>query len=119
MILKFLIKTSIMKKMMLLLVVFFAVSTAFCQSFMQGAGVTVLVGSSKSGNVSYGEGLTYSPRFNFIETESLSVSVGIPLSVGISSSISTDAYDYQTTSIGFVINAPLMINLNMGRGSTK
>jgi hypothetical protein len=108
-----------MKKITLLFALSAAVSSTFSQSFMHGAGITVLVNSSAGGNVSYAEGLTYSPRFNFIETEKLSVSAGIPLSFGISSSISTSTSYDQTTSIGFVLNAPLIINLNMGRGSTK
>jgi hypothetical protein len=108
-----------MKKITLFLALFLAASTGFSQSFMHGAGITVLVNSAKGGDISYAEGLTYSPRFNFIETESLSVSAGIPLSFGISSSISTNVNSSETTSIGFVLNAPLIISLNMGRGSTK
>ncbi len=108
-----------MKKIILFLALSLSTGTAFCQSFMHGAGITVLVNSSAGVNVSYAEGFTYSPRFNFIETEKLSVSAGIPLSIGVSSSISTSAYYDENTSIGFVLNAPLIINLNMGRGSTK
>jgi hypothetical protein len=108
-----------MKKITLLLALTIAASTTFCQSFMHGAGITVLVNSSKGGEVSYAEGFTYSPRFNFIETEKLSVSAGIPLSFGISSTISYSSSSDEIASIGLVLNAPLIINLNMGRGSTK
>ncbi|MBK7432937.1 MAG: hypothetical protein IPI66_02910 [Chitinophagaceae bacterium] len=112
-----------MKKTILSVFLFCFLCPAFSQSFMHGAGITVL-GSSTGGNFSYGEGLTYSPRFNFVENEKLSVSVGIPLSLAISVSTSTvyDSYfnDYtDNVSVGFVINAPLIVNLNMGRGSTK
>ncbi len=108
-----------MKKITLSLALLFCLSTLFSQSFMHGAGITVLVNSAKGGDVSYAEGFTYSPRFNFIETESLSVSAGIPLSFGVSSSVSTNVNYDQTASVGFVFNAPLIISLNMGRGSTK
>jgi hypothetical protein len=112
-----------MKGMLLSLVLLFITSKVFCQHFMNGAGLTIMAGVSKGGNVSVGEGLTYSPRFNFVETESLSVSAGIPLSVGISSSFSTNYSSYSgyanDVSIGFILNAPLLISLNIGRGSTK
>jgi hypothetical protein len=112
---------SAIKKMMVSVVLLFISSVAFCQTFMHGAGVTVLIGSAKGGDVSVAEGLTYNPRINFLETETLSVSVGIPITLGISAAYSTsygsDYYD--AGSIGFVVNAPMMINLNVGRGSTK
>ena len=89
---------------------------------MHGAGINVIVATAYKSDASVGEGITYFPRFNFIETEGLSVSVGIPLSVAIS--FSTGYYDsyyssYYDASVGLVVNAPLIINLNMGRGSTK
>ncbi|HMK27750.1 MAG TPA: hypothetical protein VK483_17085 [Chitinophagaceae bacterium] len=111
-----------MKKIILSLVLFFTAGTVFSQTFMHGAGVTVIVATADNSDASVGEGLTYFPRFNFIETESLSVSAGIPISVAIS--VSTGYYDYYyggyyDPSIGLVVNAPLIIDLNMGRGSTK
>lgn len=112
-----------MKKVILSLAVILSMTTAFSQSFMHGAGLIVL-GTSKSrtgSDLSYGEGFTYSPRFNFFETKALSVSVGIPLSFGLSTTTggSVDAYGDYTTSVGIVFNIPVIINLNMGRGSTK
>jgi hypothetical protein len=112
-----------MKKIILSLVLFFTVGTAFGQTFMHGAGINVIVATAENSDASVGEGLTYFPRFNFIETEGLSVSAGIPLSVAIS--VSTGYYDYSyygnyyDASVGLVVNAPLIIDLNVGRGSTK
>lgn len=111
-----------MKKIILSLVLFFTAGTVFSQSFMHGAGINVLVTTADNSDASVGEGLTYFPRFNFIESESLSVSAGIPLSVAIS--VSTGYYDYyyggyDDPSVGLVVSAPLIIDLNMGRGSTK
>ena len=106
-----------MKRMLLLVVLIFVASTAFSQSFMHGAGLSIFVGTVKGGDASANWGVTYSPRFNFLETETMSVSVGIPLSVGASGSYnSRDAY--ADNSLSFMLNAPLIINLNMGAGST-
>lgn len=111
-----------MKKFILALTLIFPAGKVFSQTFMHGAGVTIFVSSGKNIDVSVGEGLSYFPRFNFIENESLSVSVGVPLTVGLS--VSTSSYYssysyYDDVSVGFVANLPLIINLNMGRGSTK
>jgi hypothetical protein len=110
-----------MKKIIVSLVLFFTVGTVFSQSFMHGAGINVIVATAENSDASVGEGLTYFPRFNFIESENLSVSAGIPISIAIS--VSTGYYDYyggyDDPSVGLVVNAPLIINLNMGRGSTK
>jgi hypothetical protein len=116
------LQIAFLKKITLSVLSIFISGMVFCQTFMHGAGVTVLVGSSKGGDVTVAEGLTYYPRFNFLENETLSVSAGIPITLGISGSYSanygSNGY-YENNSLGFVVNAPLMINLNMGRGSTK
>jgi hypothetical protein len=96
---------------------------SFSQTFMHGAGITLIGSTTAQGSnsdIGLGEGFTYFPRINFLETESLSVSAGIPLCVGISATTSYDYYGYgNNSSIGFILNAPLIINLNIGRGSTK
>ena len=112
-----------MKKIILSMALFFSVSISFCQSFMHGVGITVIGTNGLRGNskIGYGEGFTYSPRFNFLEKEKFSVSVGIPLSVGLSASTSTvtDQYGDNSSSIGVIVNIPVIVSLNMGRGSTK
>lgn len=93
----------------------------FSQTFMHGAGITIIgstTGQGSNSDVGLGEGFTYFPRINFIETENLSVSAGIPLCAGISATTSYDVYG-NSSGIGFVLNAPLIINLNFGRGSTR
>lgn len=111
-----------MKKIILSLSLLLLMSISFGQSFMHGAGITIMGGYTHGGDFTFAEGFTYSPRFNFVETEKLSVSVGIPLSVGISAS-NVSSYDYYTDSysydIGFVLNVPAVVSLNVGRGSTK
>ena len=111
-----------MKRFIVSVVLFFTTVTALGQSFMHGAGLTIFVVSPRNGDVSVGEGFTYFPRFNFVETEVLSVSAGIPLTVGltVSSSYYYSSNGYSDDgSVGFVVNAPFIINLNIGRGSTK
>ena len=107
-----------MKKIILSILLFFAAGKLFSQTFMHGAGIRIFVASPNNGDVSFGETVNYSPRFNFFETENLSVSVGIPFGIGISISAYIDDY-YSDVSYGLVLNAPLIVNLNMGRGSTK
>ena len=86
-----------MKKYALLLVLFFTGTLAFSQSFSHGVGVAVFVTTAKGGNAAVAEGFTYSPRFNFIENEDFSLSVGVPLSVGISGSYSSNYNSYSGT----------------------
>jgi hypothetical protein len=113
-----------MKPMLFLPALLIITSTCFCQTFMHGAGVTLIVSSAKNSDVTIAEGLTYFPRINFLETESLSASVGIPLSIAVSGSYSTyysnSGGNYSNGgAVGVVVNVPLIVNLNMGRGSTK
>ena len=111
-----------MKKINFLVVLVFVASTAFSQSFMHGAGVSFLFGKTSEADLSFYGGLTYSPRFNFLETESISVSVGLPLSVGISGSYNytiSNGESYEENTLGFMVNAPIMLSLNGGAGSTK
>lgn len=115
-----------MKKIFLSVVLVFLLSPSFSQTFMHGVGITVIgstTGQGSNSDIGFGEGFTYFPRINFVETEALSVSAGVPLVVGISATTGTTydqyGYEYSNSSVGFVLNAPLIINLNMGRGSTK
>ncbi len=115
-----------MKKIILAAALLISTGTAFCQTFMHGVGITVIGSTTAKGSnsdIGFGEGFTYFPRINFVETEALSVSAGIPLVVGLSATTSTTydsyGYGYDNSSVGFVLQAPLIINLNMGRGSTK
>ncbi|HMK02956.1 MAG TPA: hypothetical protein VK489_02140 [Ferruginibacter sp.] len=115
-----------MKKLILAVALFLCFSSSYSQTFMHGVGITVIGSTTARGSnsdIGFGEGFTYFPRINFVETGSLSVSAGVPLVLGISASTSTstDIYGdtYGNSSVGFVFQAPLIINLNMGRGSTK
>ena len=111
-----------MKKIFCLAIVCFSVTTGFTQSFLHGAGISIFVSKVKGADIAAYGGFTYSPRINFLETESLSLSAGIPLSVGMSGSYSYNSmngYSSESNSLRFMFNAPLIINLNLGAGSTK
>ena len=96
---------------------------SFSQKFMHGAGTGVFVNLSPLIKPSIPTILTYSPRINFIETSALSVSAGIPFSVGFGTTYYTN---YNTSngmevenSATYIINIPAMVNLNVGAGSSK
>lgn len=101
-----------MKKIFLALIISLPISNVFSQTFMHGVGITVLGSSSNNNYVA--SGFTYSPRVNFVETEKMSVAIGIPLTIG-----STVSTDYYSDNSGFVLNVPLIVSLNKGRGATK
>ena len=108
-----------MKRIFFVCLLSLATNYIFSQTFMHGAGITIIgstTGQGSNSDIGLGEGFTYFPRINFIETENLSVSAGIPLCAGISATTSYDVYG-NSNGIGFVLNAPLIINLNFGRGS--
>ena len=113
-----------MKNFLLVLSVCMLTATAgFSQSFMHGAGLNVFVATAPGGKAAVNGGISYSPRFNFIEQDNMSVSVGIPFTVGVSGSYSAN-YNSQygsssSNTLSVMFNAPLIINLNMGAGSTK
>lgn len=109
-----------MKKILCSAALLITMNAAFSQSFMHGAGIAVMGGVGNHGDdITFAEGFTYSPRFNFIENDKLSVSVGLPLTVALSATYSYNSYYGSDASIGFTANLPLIVNLNMGRGSTK
>jgi hypothetical protein len=108
-----------MKRMLVLAGMLFATATGFSQSFMHGAGLSLFVASAKDAESSANWAITYSPRFNFIEQDNLSVSVGIPISLGASGSYNSRGSYSDGNSLSFVANVPLIVNLNMGCGSTK
>src|SRR5258706_9846854 len=112
-----------MRKILFSILFFFSVSVSFSQSFMHGAGVGIYVSKTPIIDATAAFTLSYSPRFNFLETDALSVSAGIPINVGISGSYSASYNSYygstEENTLRVMFNAPLMINLNVGGGSLK
>lgn len=111
-----------MKKMMFFVILSFSITSGFSQTFMHGVGVSVFVTKVKETQIGAFGGVTYSPRINFLETESLALSAGVPLSIGMSGAYSYNSmngYGYESNTLRFMFNAPMIINLNVGAGSTK
>lgn len=111
-----------MKKYLLCVTLAVSASAGFSQSFMHGVGVSIFVTKTKSTEIGAFGGVTYSPRINFLETETLALSAGVPLSLGTSgnySYTSMNGYASETNTLRFMVNAPLIINLNVGAGSTR
>lgn len=112
-----------MKKIILVAIISISMHTGFSQRFMHGAGVGVFITRAPYTDAYFSNALIYSPRFNFLETQKLSVSAGIPLSLGFSSGY-PNRYDpytgkQESNPYTFMVNAPLVINLNVGAGSTQ
>jgi hypothetical protein len=112
-----------MKKITLIAAMLLAGFAGFSQSFMHGAGLNIFVANASGGQTAVNGGVTYSPRFNFIEQDDMSVSVGIPFTVGVSGNYSA-SYNSQygsssSNTLSVMLNAPLIINLNMGAGANK
>ncbi|MCW3118440.1 MAG: hypothetical protein JWM28_2522 [Chitinophagaceae bacterium] len=112
-----------MKKFIFSFFLFITGINSYSQSFMHGAGIGIFVANNPVMDASISGTLSYSPRFNFIETDALSVSVGVPINIGFSGSYSLQYSSYygseENNSLGFMINAPFMLNLNVGAGSSR
>jgi hypothetical protein len=111
-----------MKKIFFSLFLFGILFQANAQRFMHGAGVGIFITEAPLTEIGGFGTLTYSPRFNMYETASFSLSVGVPLNVGLSGSYEYDYYNGYGSgqnTIRFMFNAPLMVNFNVGAGSTK
>lgn len=110
-----------MKKLLLLFGVCLTSTCAWSQSFMHGAGAALFFEKYKGVESSTtSAGFTYSPRFNFVESESMSVSVGIPISFAFAGSGSVNSREgaSEDAKLGILINAPVVVNLNFGAGSS-
>jgi hypothetical protein len=106
-----------MRKLIFSVIAFFLSGFAYSQTFMQGVGINVVLQSSSGVSADPVGAIIYSPRVNFMETDNTSLSVGIPMSFGISGSYNSQNVD--NSSIGIMFDAPLMFNYNYGAGSTK
>lgn len=111
-----------MKKITIFLLFIASIQTADAQRFTHGAGVGIFVTDAPLTEIGGFGTLTYSPRFNVYESESMSLSLGIPLNIGFSGSYNYENYGGyidEQNSLRFMLNAPLILNVNVGAGSTK
>jgi hypothetical protein len=106
-----------MKKIIFLVIAVCLSGFAFSQTFIQGVGINVVLQSAYGVQADPVGALIYSPRVNVMEMENTSLSIGIPMSFGVSGSYNT--MDAGNSTLGIMFDAPLMINYNYGAGSTK
>lgn len=107
-----------MKKIMLLALICMASLSTFSQSFRNGLGVSVFSGKPDGLDSKVMGAITWSPYLSFMEKDNLSLSVGLPLSMGLSGTYNSRADESENT-LSFMFNAPLMLNFNMGAGSSR
>ncbi|HSZ33503.1 MAG TPA: hypothetical protein VK772_09330 [Puia sp.] len=91
----------------------------FSQTFMQGLGVNLIMQSLPGYSVMPVVGIIYSPKFTFFEKEHSSLSLGLPVSTAYAGNYDTQAGNENNKTIGWMLDAPLMINYNYGTGSNK
>jgi hypothetical protein len=108
-----------MKKVVVLLLVFISARISFAQTFMHGAGLGVCVSVINDAEVGVFYMFNYSPRVSFAEGDNFSVSLGVPIALGVSGSYSYSSYYGESNSLGYMIKAPVMLDLNFGPGAHK
>jgi len=125
-----------MKKMVLLAIACMVGSQAFSQRFFHSLGFPVFVDHSLSKSIA-SFGLSYAIRYNVMETEKMSLSIGIPISYGGSGSGPGKKEDWYYDSEGnyvpyytdedkegpftkerTMVDIPLVIQFNFGALST-
>ncbi len=106
-----------MKKLLFSMLVICISGASQAQNFMQGVGINVVLQSTSGFSADPVGAIIYSPRVSFMETETSSFSVGIPMSFGISGHYNSQ--DYGDNSLGLMFDAPLMFDYNYGAGSSK
>jgi len=93
------------------------------QRFMHSYGATISVVTGKSVDAFGGSSsvtllqtsFCYFPRYNVTESENSSVSIGLPLALGVG--LSSNTYD-GTSGVAFAYEVPLAIDYNFGYKST-
>ncbi len=86
-----------------------------------GATISVLTGKVNTGFSTSSftlqqTNLTYFPRYNFIESDNSSVSVGAPVGIGIGIASNTNGND---AGVAFAYDLPIVIDYNIGCKSTR
>ena len=108
-----------MKKVLFIALACCATTCAFSQ-FSNGVGLAYFNTSAQGINSTNSFGITYSPRVNVMSNDNFSVSIGLPISVGMSLHVSTSSTDVNdNNSVSVMADVPLLVNLNFGAGSTR
>jgi hypothetical protein len=105
------------KKLLLLTSTLCFCGVTFSQTFMHGVGANIVVQSTPGYNAQTVPSVIYSPRFAFLEADGSSFSVGLPISLAFRGIYPTE--EKRVDAIGWMLNAPLMLDFNDGAGSGK
>jgi hypothetical protein len=113
-----------LKKLISLLIITCLLSnTSYSQKLMHAFGTTISVLYGKittpysSSSFSLAQtNLTYFPRYNFVENENSSISIGFPVGIGIGIASNTYGND---AGISFAYDLPATIDYNIGFKSTS
>ena len=108
-----------MKKIFLFASFVFTTALAGAQTFLHGAGTGFSVTTMKNAETAVFGTLMYNPRFTLTETESSSLTIGLPLTFGFAGEYSYSSYYGEQSDLRYVLNAPLILNMNWGAGSSK
>lgn len=110
-----------MKRVLFFALACCATSGAFSQRFINGIGLAYFNTSAQGINSTNSFGITYSPRVNIMESDDFALSIGLPISVGMSLHVSNINNDNGTdnNSVSVMADVPLFLNFNFGAGSTK
>lgn len=111
------------KKLSILLVFCLSCKALYSQSLMQSVGATISLMSAKASNPNVEQhfsltqiNLIYFPRYNFIENNNSSVSIGAPVGVGIGLASNDNGND---AGLAFSYDLPIVLDYNIGCKSTK
>jgi hypothetical protein len=85
---------------------------------MHGVGVATYFENAKNREGIFNACLFYSPRYNFVEIDNMSVSIGSPIGVGLAFVSFTNGTE-KSSKTAVVFDLPLMLDLNLGGGAVK
>ena len=110
------------KTLTLAAALFVCAGPVYAQQLMHSFGATISIMSGKVNN-EYGSGnmilsqtcFSYFPRYNFIENENSSISIGAPVAIGLGISRTNGDEDL---GLAFAYDLPLVIDYNIGCKST-
>ncbi len=110
-----------MKKILLFCLISSISLSGISQSFLNGIGLIGFRQTAANAPSFNAFGFIYNPRFNFLEMDNSSLSVGIPMSVALSGSAtySTSYYNNNSNNLSAMVNLPLIVNYNFGAGATR
>ncbi|HTJ12126.1 MAG TPA: hypothetical protein VL547_08875 [Dinghuibacter sp.] len=111
-----------MKHVLLMMLGLTVAMGVYAQRFSNGVGIAYFNTAATGIQSTNSFGLTYSPKINVTENDHFSLSVGLPISVGMS--VSTGGSDNgvngtDINSLSLMADVPLLVNLNFGAGSSR